>query len=78
MVSAKPKRLQRFMIISAIMSIMNTIQKKNRYIQLMALFAPEKLSVRDMPCFSTDCARKQGCRSELSVVPEMEDHMRGI
>ena len=26
---------------------------------------------------STDCARKQGCRSELSAVPEMEDRMRG-
>lgn len=77
MVSAKPKRLQRFMIISAIMSIMHTIQPRSRYIQLMALFAPEKLSVRDMLCFSTDCARKQGCRSELSVVPEMEDCMRG-
>ncbi len=78
MVSAKPKRLQRFMTISAIMSIMNTIQKKNRYIQLMALFAPEKLSARDMLCFSTDCARKQGYRSELSAVPAMEERMGGI
>ena len=63
--------------LTAIMSIMHTIQPRSRYIQLMALFAPEKLSVRDMLCFSTDCARKQGCRSELSAVPEMEDRMRG-
>ena len=60
------------------MSIMPTIQLRSRYIQPMALFAPEKLSARDMPCFSTDCARKQGCRLELSAVPEMEDRMRGI
>ena len=42
------------------MSIMHTIQPRSRYIQLMAHYAPEKLSVRDMLCFFTDCARKQG------------------
>ena len=66
------------MIRSAIMSIMHIIQKRSRYIQLMELYAPEKLSVRGMLCFSTDCARKQDCRLGLSAVPAMEERMRGI
>ena len=66
------------MIISVIMSIMHTIQKRSRYIQLMELYAQEKLSVRGMLCFSTDCARKQDCQLGLSAVPAMEERMRGI
>ena len=60
------------------MSIMHTIQKRSRYIQLMELYAPEKLSVRGMLRFFTDCARKQDCRLGLSAVPAMEERMRGI